>query len=171
MCVSFTSNVDFIIRWLCIFQSETNSTQDCDVKCVIAVQHLIEWLALRPTSLLTAQNLSFFFLEWSVKTLTFHDVVCFSFWAVDDQGSASSTLTVVIVKCYGCSNHGVCDFDHPRPTSEPNQLRTPCLCDIGWEGTTTSWLLKHHNHDRTLIKEGGTELIHKSFDLYKVCFE
>ena len=87
----------------------------------------------------TAQHLFFFFVR-SVEILTFHDVVCFSFWAVDDQGSASSTLTVVIVKCYGCSNHGVCDFDHPRPTSEPNQLRSPCLCDIGWEGTTAAWL-------------------------------
>lgn len=61
-----------------------------------------------------------------------------SFWAVDMKGSASHTLTVVIVKCSGCSGHGDCDFDHPTPTSQPNQLSVPCICHIGWEGESCS---------------------------------
>lgn len=68
-------------------------------------------------------------------TLIFLYILFFrSFWAVDMKGSASHTLTVVIVKCSGCSGHGDCDFDHPTPTSQPNQLSVPCICHIGWEG-------------------------------------
>ncbi|XP_061188739.1 uncharacterized protein LOC133196904 [Saccostrea echinata] len=61
-----------------------------------------------------------------------------SFWAVDNTGSASNTLTVIIVKCSGCSSNGTCDFDHPKPTLEPNQFTAPCICDIGYEGVDCS---------------------------------
>lgn len=68
-------------------------------------------------------------------TLIFLYILFFrSFWAVDMKGSASHTLTVVIVKCSGCSGHGDCDFDHPTPTSQSNQLSVPCICHNGWEG-------------------------------------
>lgn len=58
----------------------------------------------------------------------------FSVIAIDEQGVNSPELSVIIVLCSGCSDHGTCNFTKVRPDSTAEFKYATCECEPYWTG-------------------------------------
>ena len=57
-------------------------------------------------------------------------------YAVDELNGISVMLSENVYQCYGCSNHGSCNYSIATATSISTFFIAPCSCDIGWTGRT-----------------------------------
>ncbi|XP_062600104.1 mucin-like protein [Saccostrea cucullata] len=73
-------------------------------------------------------NLSY---QWTPTNMTPTSV---ELYATDSKHGISGLLTLTVYLCYGCNNHGSCNYSQVISTSVSTFFIVPCTCDIGWRG-------------------------------------
>ncbi|XP_059148171.1 uncharacterized protein LOC131935669 isoform X2 [Physella acuta] len=53
---------------------------------------------------------------------------------IDNRGLHSEPASITTTVCLGCSEHGVCNYEITRNTSNPYYYYSTCDCDIGYTG-------------------------------------
>nr|XP_022333526.1 mucin-like protein [Crassostrea virginica] len=82
------------------------------------------------TSQTKLANVSFFY-TYTPQDMTPYTV---ELYAVDELNGISVMLSENVYQCYGCSNHGSCNYSIATATSISTFFIAPCSCDIGWTG-------------------------------------